>query len=299
MSIKLPSLEEIVDLLPNVVLMTDGHGNLLSVNKGFEDTFGYPVAEALGQHILAFVAEEDQPATIQNALLVVQGIAPSYFRNRFIHKNGDLVDVQWSSRWLADYNICIGIGNQVTELRNMERKLEHLANHDSLTGLPNRYHLHREMDEAIDCAIRSDLGLAVLFLDLDGFKAANDLHGHESGDQLLCTVAQKLRQGLRKGDFIARVGGDEFVAVLPGCATRHSAELVANSLRVRLTSLYADGDAVIPLDVSIGIACFPMDGTTSDDLLRHADTAMYAAKALNRLERPTPSTADPEKAGAG
>ena len=120
--------------------------------------------------------------------------------------------------------------------------------------------------------------IAQLYLDLDDFKVANDRGGHEAGDRLLREVGQRLLRGLRQGDLVARVGGDEFVAILPGCPDPATAAGVAETLRNSLRRPHALAGEEFRLDASVGIACFPADGNTPEELLRHADLAMYAAK---------------------
>lgn len=285
MPFKLPPLAEVLDLLPDAVCMVAPDGELLMVNAAFETIFGYTPAEAIGRPIMDLVHPEDRAATEQSALDVMQGSPRSNFRNRYIRKDGRVVDIQWSAKWLPDYGIRIGVGHEVTALRGIERQLEHLASHDPLTDLPNRNHLHRELSAALQRAGSESRGLALLYIDLDGFKATNDRHGHEAGDRLLRDAAQQLRAGLRRDDLIARVGGDEFVAVLPACASREDAQNVADALRARLALLQSLGEDTPQIDASIGVACFPADGGDVDTLMRHADAAMYAAKAEKRLAR--------------
>lgn len=283
MPFKLPPLGEVLDLLPDAVCMVAPDGEILMVNAAFETIFGYPPAEAKGQQIMDLVHPEDRAATEQSALDVMAGRPRSNFRNRYIRKDGGVVDIQWSAKWLPEYGIRIGVGHEVTALRGIERQLEHLASHDALTGLPNRYHLRRELEAALERAARGGEGLALLYIDLDGFKAANDRYGHEAGDRLLRDAARQLRDGLRQNDLIARVGGDEFVAVLPACASPSDALNIATALRARLALLQSLGSDTPQIDASVGVACFPADGNDADALLRHADAAMYAAKAKKRL----------------
>lgn len=283
MPFKLPPLGEVLDLLPDAVCMVAPDGELLMVNAAFETIFGYTPAEAIGRQIMDLVHPEDRAATEQSALDAMAGKPRSNFRNRYIRKDGSVVDIQWSAKWLPEYGIRIGVGHEVTALRGVERQLEHLASHDALTGLPNRYHLRRELEAALERAARDGSGLALLYIDLDGFKAANDRYGHEAGDRLLRDAARQLRDGLRQNDLIARVGGDEFVAVLPACTSPDDALNIASALRARLALLQSLGSDTPQIDASVGVACFPADGADADALLRHADAAMYAAKAKKRL----------------
>lgn len=275
---KLPPLAEVLDLMPDAVCVVDAEGRLLYANASFERIFGYAPDEILGRQIFELVHPDDRAATMQQAAHVTAGALQRHFRNRYIHKLGHSVDIQWSARWLPEHGVRIGVAHEVTELLHAERELEYRASHDPLTGLPNRHRLQSELQYAITHATQTGDGLAVLYLDLDGFKEVNDRCGHEAGDRLLQEVAQRLQQGLRQGDLVARVGGDEFVALLPGCRDARAAQVVADGIRARLSPAYTLPDGLFQLDASIGIACFPTDGSNPDALLACADRAMYAAK---------------------
>lgn len=279
----LPPLADVLDLMPDAVCVVDAEGRLLFVNASFQHIFGYAPEQVLGQRIFDLVHPDDRAGTIEQAEAVMAGKLQRHFRNRYIHKDGHDLDIQWSVRWLPEYRVRIGVAHEVSELRRLERELEYRANHDSLTGLANRHHLRLKLQSAIDHATRTDHGVALLYLDLDGFKFVNDRGGHDAGDQVLCEVAEPLQQGIRLGEVLARVGGDEFVALLPGCRDADAAESVAATLRARLAHPFKSPHGMFQLEASIGTACFPTDGADADTLLTHADHAMYVAKRQRSL----------------
>lgn len=279
----LPPLADVLDLMPDAVCVVDSDGYFLFVNASFQRIFGYTPEEVLGRQIFTLVHPDDRAATAEQAEAVMAGKLQFHFRNRYIHRDGHSVDIQWSARWLPEHRVRIGVGREVTELRRLERQLEHRANHDSLTGLANRDRLRVELQTAIDRATQADTNVALLYLDLDGFKFINDRGGHDAGDLLLREVAVRLQQGIRLGDMLARVGGDEFVALLPGCRDADAAQCVADGLRARLAKPFQLSDGLFQLDASIGIACFPADGADADTLLTRADEAMYAVKRQRSL----------------
>ena len=282
MTPRLPPLADVLDLVPDAVCVVDPEGRFLFVSASFQRIFGYAPAEVLGRQAFEFVHPDDREETVRQADSVMAGTLQRHFRNRYIRKDGQPVDVQWSARWLPEYGVRIAVGHEVSELRRAERELERMATHDALTGLPNRRRLETELDRAIAQAGAAGTGLAVLYIDLDGFKSVNDAVGHVAGDSVLKEVAVRLAHGLRHGDFVARVGGDEFVAILPGCGDHGAAADVAHHLRERLHRLYALGDGLHRLQASIGIAVFPVDGTDAVQLLARADREMYVAKRAAR-----------------
>lgn len=285
MTARLPPLAKMLDLLPDAVCVVDAGGTFLYVSAAFENMLGYARADVVGRNVADFIHPDDYAATLQQVKQVMTGYLQRHFRNRYIHKDGHSVDIQWSARWHPDYAVRIAVAHEVTELRRAEQELEHRANHDPLTGLPNRLSLQHALKLALADAEHADHNLAILYLDLDNFKEANDTGGHEAGDQLLCQVAKRLQEATRQGDLTARVGGDEFVVLLPACKTPADAHRVADMLRERLRAPYTLSSGPFHLDASFGIACYPQDGRDIDTLLGHADQEMYMCKRASRSLR--------------
>lgn len=171
-----------------------------------------------------------------------------------------------------------GIGAEITEHMQGVMRFRHLAYHDTLTGLPNRRLVMDRLELAMIQANRRNHSLAVMMLDLDGFKAINDTAGHAAGDQVLTATAQRLRQAVRAGDTVARLGGDEFLVLLPELEPGHDINVVADKVVAAVGAPLVIEDQHYRLGVSIGIAFYPDDGAGIADLLERADASMYAAK---------------------
>ena len=177
------------------------------------------------------------------------------------------------------------LGNRVAvalAAHTREAQLVFHAHHDDLTGLPNRVLLRERLQQELAHARRNGRQLALLFLDLDRFKSINDTLGHDGGDQLLCVAADRLRACVRECDTVARLGGDEFVVLLTGLENPQQAAMVAGQVLAVLTQPFHINDTECFIGVSIGVSVFPADGTEAEELLKHADIAMYRAKAAGR-----------------
>jgi diguanylate cyclase (GGDEF)-like protein len=171
---------------------------------------------------------------------------------------------------------------EIVERRQAEARVHHMAYHDGLTGLPNRALLSDRLDRAMLAAQRSDHKLAVMFIDLDRFKTINDSLGHLTGDHLLKEVASRLCRAVRASDTVARLGGDEFVVLVPGIRSPDECIHVAEKLIEALATPFPFEGRLLHITPSIGICMYPDDGTDVETLMRHADAAMYHAKASGR-----------------
>ena len=169
------------------------------------------------------------------------------------------------------------INTSNAELVKLTEKLQIMAMHDSLTGLPNRVLFQESLEHALSMAQRRRERLAVLFIDLDGFKEINDTHGHPSGDVVLKTVASRLLSLVRKSDLVARFAGDEFMVLLND-ANREKVNLIAHKLISEISASIVIADCTLAVTASIGIAVYPESGTTVAEIMAKADTAMYQCK---------------------
>ncbi|MEE4248512.1 MAG: EAL domain-containing protein, partial [Kangiellaceae bacterium] len=180
----------------------------------------------------------------------------------------------------SDGYVCVF--SDISDIKQHEQRLETLANHDALTGLPNRSMLSRHLDNRVRRENGQTSPFTVMFLDLDHFKPVNDRLGHSAGDKLLQLVTRRLRDVLRVDDLLARVGGDEFVAVLPGYTSSTNATVVADKIIATMSEPFRIRGEDVRIGVSVGISAYPEDGRDAESLLRSADTAMYEAKSAGR-----------------
>ena len=217
---------------------------------------------------------------------------------RYVRPDGRIVWVRDHSSMIRDETgaplFIQGVMTDITPTKEAQLRMQHLAFHDPLTGLPNRAMFEQHLSLALARARRDDLGVAVLFLDLDAFKPVNDTHGHATGDEVLRQLAARLRSAVRETDLVARQGGDEFlvlIADLPIGAEAVDALAAVRKVNDRIAETMAEPFRLrageLSLRASIGCALFPLDGSEEQDLLRGADEAMYEHKR-DRSTRPTP-----------
>ncbi|HVN44424.1 MAG TPA: EAL domain-containing protein [Steroidobacteraceae bacterium] len=240
----------------------------------FEDVFSLEGVD--GRGLIARLQE----ATSRTPLEMRQCCADGSERN--VEATGHRIEVN-GRQLLAVTVHDVTIRRKVeTQLLEKHQQLDHLAHHDHLTGLPNRLYLAAHLPDAIEEAKGKGTVLAVLFLDLDRFKHVNDSRGHETGDKLLKTVAQRVRSTMRADDLVVRMGGDEFVVVMRGIkSTEQVNDAAARINRALSAPMVVDGRTLVTT-VSIGVSLYPYDGADMGELLRHSDTAMYQAKDRGR-----------------
>ncbi len=268
--------------------MTRPDAPLIWVNAAFSELTGYPDHQVLGRNCRLLQGPATDQRTIAELGAAVAAVAAGrQIRTRLLNYRADrmpwcnelqLSPVRDARGALTHY---IGVQHDVTARVEAEAKVLHLAHHDALTGLPNRDRLRAALTDALERGRRTGTATALLFLDLVAFKAINDAHGHDTGDQLLREVAGRLRLGLRADDLLARQGGDEFLlllADLPAGLAAGIAERIAQDLLAALGPAFLVADQHVRVGASIGISLAPTDADTPDQLLRHADAAMYTAK---------------------
>jgi diguanylate cyclase (GGDEF)-like protein/PAS domain S-box-containing protein len=270
-----------------VITCRDGAENLIEyVNPAFEQLTGYTLAEIRGRDprfMAADGADSDERQRIHEAVARCESVR-AVLRNT--RKDGSVFwnDLRIDPVVNIDGKIThfVGIINDVTEARHYERRLQHLAHHDPLTGLANRTLLQDRLAAAVARSNRARTRGALAFLDLDNFKHINDNFGHEAGDTVLREVAARLRENVREGDTVARVGGDEFVLVINEQPCLEALGDLVERVRTSVAAPVAVGGREILPGTSIGVAVFPDDGNNAEQLMRAADAAMYHAKTLGR-----------------
>lgn len=269
------------------IMITDAKGTIIDVNEAFSRITGYSRAEVLGQN--------------------PQILSPTRHRNEFyaamwrdLQEKGCWYGEVWTRRKTGEVyaqlqNISavrdaqgvirqyISLFSDITTFKEQQRQLEHLAHFDALTELPNRVLLADRLHQGMVQAQRRGQMLALVFLDLDGFKRINDDHGHQVGDHMLTTLASRMTQTLREGDTLARVGGDEFVAVLIDLADAATCEPMLQRLLTAAAEPVQLGELTLQVSASMGITFYPQaQELGAEQLLRQADQAMYQAKAAGK-----------------
>lgn len=270
---------KLIHLLMDTVFVVDPDNRIIFVSNTCKTLLGYDADELTGTLISDYMHPEDREASLDAARRVMQGEAHIDFRNRYVRKDGSVVHILWSARWSAEEGVRIGVARDVTALTQAEAELRFLAQHDPLTKLTNRSLFHDRLETALRTARRQGSCLALLFVDIDDFKLINDVHGHATGDRLLCVVARRLESCVRESDTVARMGGDEFIVLLTDLQTGGAVDATVDRIRdVMAQPLEAGFDGVTMPSCSIGVARYPADGEDAAVLLSHADDAMYRMK---------------------
>jgi diguanylate cyclase (GGDEF)-like protein/PAS domain S-box-containing protein len=268
------------------IMITDANATIVDVNDTFTQITGYTRDEVIGRNA-RILSSGRQKADFYASMwqeLKARGHWHGELWNR--RSNGELYAEKLNIAAVRDADGAsqhyVALFSDITALKEHQRQLEHMAHYDALTGIPNRVLLADRLRQAIAQTRRRQRLMAVAYLDLDGFKAVNDVHGHEAGDQLLIAIARRLKEVLREGDTLARLGGDEFVAVLTDLGSTAECELiVARLLKAAATPVHIKNHT-LKLSASLGVTLYPQDGSDADTLLRHADHAMYQAKQTGK-----------------
>jgi diguanylate cyclase (GGDEF)-like protein/PAS domain S-box-containing protein len=256
------------------------NGILTDVNEALLTILGYTREEVIGHNALEFVPPEWQKEVGE----YMRAGREDPYEAEVVHGNGYSIAVEMVGKTLhlGDETYRLGALRDITAHKHTEARIQYLAHHDMLTGLPNRAYLVERLTTILALARRHGTLVAIMFIDLDHFKTVNDSLGHHSGDALLKQVATRIKEVLREADMVSRLGGDEFLVILADFAAPEDAAKVADKLLQTISAPIALEGAELCANASIGISVFPRDGDSADDLIRHADAAMYSAKEHGR-----------------
>ncbi len=269
------------------IAVVDPKGSILLFSPGMERLFGYSAAAlpTIGAMAEAIGLDRAERARLAAAVFQANPVQPEHIFP-FRHGDGKMRWCRFRVSRMPGGNIVIN-GQDFTGVKEAEERITHLALHDPLTSLPNRQLLQDRLERALGQSRRDGNLTALLFIDLDGFKAINDNFGHDIGDRVLVETARRLSAVLRDHDTVARLGGDEFLMVIPGIDHPDVAAAVVRRIEEALGEpMVFDGRVTTSIGASIGIGIFPLDGTNVEMLLRRADHDMYAVKRRNHALRP-------------
>lgn len=268
------------------IVVTDNDARILAVNRAFTAITGYEEAEVTGQNprMLQSGRQDETFYAVMWSSLIQESSWQGEIWNR--RKSGELYPewlnisaVRDSEGRIVNF---IGLFSDITSIKASQERLDYLAHHDPLTDLPNRLLLGAQLEQALTRMKRAGTHIALIYLDLDGFKPVNDRLGHEAGDAALVDVAKRLSSSVRDQDMVARIGGDEFAILLEGIHTRSDTDRSLQQIQNALKPKFRWGSTEIAISASVGVSIAPEDGTDAKTLLKVADADMYRAKKRRR-----------------
>lgn len=293
----------ILNAMHQAVIVTDSQGKIIQFSQGAEKMLGYSADEVIGKHTPEIFHDPDEILSRSERLsgelgvqvkpgfqtLIAKARINGQAEERewtYIRKDGSRLVVLLSTAMFDDgqgNSMACGVAMDITERSRVAAKILRLANYDFLTRLPNRRLFRDRFHAALVQARRKKTNLGLLMIDLDRFKPVNDQYGHSTGDILLDAVAKRMKKCLRESDTLARVGGDEFVAILPMRGNSEGAVGVAEKIRHSLSSPFdLTSEITVTIGCCIGVAIYPDHGKDEDSLIKSADEAMYLAKEQGR-----------------
>lgn len=274
-----------LELSPVAACVTDvDEQRILFANQSYATLAGESLEHVMGADPTGFYAQPDEYAAVLKKLACGEQVAGQLMELAFPHESG-------VPKWVLATYLNIEYGGEpailgwlydITDRKQAEEYVQHLAYHDPLTELPNRMLLRDRLRQAIALVERDKSALALMFVDLDRFKLVNDVHGHDVGDLLLKAVANRLRDCVRRSDSVARIGGDEFIVLLTTLETADGAMKVAEKIRKSIDAPFTLAEHTLHVSSSIGVAIYPDHASDERELIHAADIAMYYAKAEGR-----------------
>jgi diguanylate cyclase (GGDEF)-like protein/PAS domain S-box-containing protein len=270
------------DYLFDAVVVTDMDGRITDWNKGSEVLYGYTKEEVIGQLVSMLHVPEDSAAVTSEVLSAVKSGGKWSGEIRMLHKDGH---IGWIESMCVPFHAkngemegALGINRDITQRVREAERLQHRAHYDHLTDIPNRYLLLDRLKHLIEQSKRNNRTFALFFIDLNKFKLINDTKGHAFGDQILIEVANILKVKIRSSDTVARFGGDEFIMLLEDVHSKEDALKMMETLSAELDTECIINGEKLKISSSIGVALYPDEGSTIEQLISAADKAMYKIK---------------------
>ncbi|MFC6755121.1 diguanylate cyclase domain-containing protein, partial [Halorubrum tibetense] len=270
------------DYLFDAVVVTDTNGVIVDWNAGSEALYGYTKSEAVGQAVSILHVPEDSAQLTAQVIAAVARDGKWTGEIRMLRKDGHIGWIESMCVPIFDDDGsmvgALGINRDISDRKAEQERLSHLAHFDQLTNIPNRYLLLDRVSHLIEQSKRSHKSFTLLFIDLDKFKSINDTRGHGFGDQVLREFAARIKSCIRASDTVARIGGDEFVILLEDASGKTNVSKVTEALIEAVDKPFHITGQQFQMSCSIGVANYPGDGRSTDELLAVADRAMYRAK---------------------
>ncbi|OFZ68159.1 MAG: hypothetical protein A2V79_03595 [Betaproteobacteria bacterium RBG_16_56_24] len=279
---------KILEMAAEGIVSIDTRGRIQSFNRAAQRMFGYSEAEAIGKEVRLLMPPPHRDSQDEYLARYLQtGQAQMIGKTRELaglRKDGTTfpMELAVTEVKLGDTHLFTGMMRDISEQKLAQQRIEQLAHYDELTHLPNRSLFFDRLRQSVLMTKRNKRGIALFYMDLDGFKQVNDTLGHHSGDLLLAKVAERMRRCVRESDTLARFGGDEFALILNDIDEYGDMEMVAGKLLKSIAVPFDLEGHAVHVSVSIGIACYPGDTVVESELLVVADKAMYAAKAAGK-----------------
>ena len=275
----------IVERSFDTLVSLDRQGNITYVSPAIERVAGYRPHEITGKSFFSLLVDADPERVNYQFSKILHGEAIEGIEDKFRCKNGETIYIESNTMPLISHGQVIGVHiifRDITERRKTQLELQHMASHDYLTDLPNTRLFLDHLDKALARAERTSTYIAMLYIDLDGFKQVNDTYGHTTGDHLLQLVAKRLENSVRKADVVSRLGGDEFAVLMTDLQDLSSVDVIAERLHEAMQMPFGLEGTTAYIGVSIGISTFPIDAQDASQLIRYADQAMYYSKSIGK-----------------
>lgn len=285
LTVALKELESIMNAFPDLHYMINMKGELVRWNLSFEKFIGLAPEKLLNRQLTDFICEKDRPPVMEGMRQILE---KGHYSSEvcYVRHDGALIPFLCNGAVVKNESGevmgILGACRDISERKTTEEHMQHLAHYDLLTGLPNRTLFSDRLQQALATARRDKARMALMFVDLDEFKPINDDLGHDVGDLLLQQVAQRLQDCMRESDTAARIGGDEFLVLLPRIEAEQDALVVSEKIRLVLCQPFEVAGETLRISSSIGIAVYPEHGSEEKILVKNADIAMYHAKKSGR-----------------